>query len=333
MNKFAVAQPKDYAQAASLLVDRKYSLPVLKGGGMDVVDHLKEGLTEPDLLINVKRLRNKDHNDPVTREGDLIRIEAWATLAQIVDSPIIKESAPVVAQAMEFAATPQVRNVATAAGNLLQRPRCWYYRNDQFNCLKKGGSTCFAVEGENRYHAILGGGPCHIVHPSNLAPALTICDARVHLIGTKRDSLPLADLYHLPDKGVKSEHNLEPGEVITHITLKAQPRSGFYAVKEKQSFDWPVVLACVALGVNGQKVESARVCAGAVAPVPWRLPKVEEALSGLSLTDDAALRKAAAIASAGAKPMTDNAYKVQLLPVVVHRAILKAAGINPEGIA
>lgn len=333
MNKFAVAQPKDYAQAASLLVDRKFSLPVLKAGGMDVIDHLKEGLTEPDLLINVKRLRNKDHNEAVSREGDLIRIEAWATLTQIVESPIITESAPVVAQALAGAATPQVRNVATAAGNLLQRPRCWYYRNDQFDCLKKGGSTCFAVDGENRYHAILGGGPCHIVHPSNIAPALHICDAVVHLIGSKRDSLSLGDLYHLPDKGVKSEHNLEPGEVITHITLKPQPRSGFYAVKEKQSFDWPLVLACVSLKVNGQKIEAARVCAGAVAPIPWPLPKVAEALSGVTITDDAALRKAAALAVADAKPMTDNAYKVRLLPVVVHRAILKAAGLNSEGIA
>ncbi|MBC7773014.1 MAG: FAD binding domain-containing protein [Pyrinomonadaceae bacterium] len=333
MNKFAVAQPKDYAQAASLLADRKYSLPVLKAGGMDVLDHLKEGLTEPDLLINVKRLRTKDRNDAISREGDLIRIEAWATLSQIVESSIIRESAPVVAQAVEFAATPQVRNVATAAGNLLQRPRCWYYRNDQFNCLKKGGSTCFAVDGENRYHAILGGGPCHIVHPSNLAPSLNICDAVVHLIGSKRASVPLNDLYHLPDKGVKSEHNLEPGEIITHVTLKAHPRSGFHAVKEKQSFDWPLALACVSLQVNGQKIEAARVCAGAVAPVPWRLPKVEEALSGVSITDDAALRKASAIAAAGAKPMTDNAYKVQLLSVVVHRAILKAAGLPSEGIA
>lgn len=333
MNKFAVAQPRDYAQAASLLVDRKFSLPVLKAGGLDILDHLKEGLTEPDLLINLKGLRNKDHGDAVSREGDRIRIEAWATLAQIIDSPIINESAPVVARAVEFAATPQVRNVATAAGNLLQRPRCWYYRNDQFNCLKKGGPTCFAVEGENRYHAILGGGPCHIVHPSNLAPSLDICDGVVHLIGSKRESIPVRELYHLPEKGVKSEHNLEPGEVITHITLKAQPRSGFHAVKEKQSFDWPLVLACVALRVNGERIESAGVCAGAVAPVPWRLPRVEEALSGVSINDDSSLRKAAALAAAGAKAMTDNAYKVQLLPVVVHRAILKAAGLPTEGIA
>jgi xanthine dehydrogenase YagS FAD-binding subunit len=132
---------------------------------------------------------------------------------------------------------------------------------------------------------------------------------------------------------VTSEHNLEPGEIVTHITAKGAPRSGFYVVKEKQSFDWPVALVCVALELNGDMIKSARVCAGAVAPIPWRLPKVEAALAGVKISDDAALRKAAAVSGDGAAPMRDNAYKVKLLAVAVRRAVLRAAGKDPEPVA
>jgi xanthine dehydrogenase YagS FAD-binding subunit len=327
VNRFAIAKPKDYKEAGALLADARFKLPILKGGGMDIVDHLKEGLIDPDLLISLNHLSAGRIEGTI--EG--IRIPASATLAQIAVSPL-REMPPVIAQACDSAATPQVRNVATAAGNLLQRPRCWYYRNEQFDCLKKGGSTCYAAAsgGENRYHAIFGDGPCHIVHPSNLAPALMVCDGIVHLTGGKRDSIKLADLYHTPDKGITSEHNLEKTEIITHITLSPAPASGFYAIKEKQSFDWPLVLACVALTLDGDTIKAARVCAGAVAPVPWPLPNVEAALKGVSIADDAALKKACAAAADGAKPMTQNAYKTQLLPVAVRRAVLRAAGKLPE---
>ncbi len=328
MNRFALARPRSFAEAGQLLADQRFRLPVLKAGGMDVVDHVKEGLLQPDLVIDIRRLRAEGATAPVSApaQGSGLRIEANATLAEIASSSLLRERAPAVAQSVELAATPQVRNTATAAGNLLQRPRCWYYRNDQFDCLKKGGPTCYAHEGENRYHAILGGGPCHIVHPSNLAPALAVCNATVHLTGSDRPSLTLAELYHLPDRGVRDEHNLAKGEIVTHITLDAAPKSAFYAVKEKQSFDWPVVFACVALTLEGDRIASARVCAGAVAPTPWPLPGVEQALAGVSVTDDAALRKACLLAAEGAKPLRDNAYKVKLLPVALRRAVLRAAG-------
>jgi xanthine dehydrogenase YagS FAD-binding subunit len=333
MNRFAFANPKSFQQAAGLLADKKYTLPVLKGGGIDLIDRMKEGLTEPDLVVNVRRVRTEDGAEPIkaTRgpTGNL-RIEATCTLQEIADSKIIRETAPVLAQAVEWAASPQVRNMATAAGNLLQRPRCWYYRHAQTECLKKGGAQCFAVDGENKYHAIFGDGPCHIVHPSNLAPALNVCGGVVHVIGGKRERIDLKELFHMPDKGVQSEHNLEAGEVITHITCDVARNSGFYAVKEKQSFDWPLVAASVGLDLDGAKILDARVCAGAVAPIPWRLPKVEEALRGVSLDDDAALRKACAAAVDGAKAMSENAYKLKLLPVAVRRAVLIAAGKKTE---
>lgn len=330
MNRFAFAQPKSFAEAAGLLAEKKYSLPVLKGGGIDLIDRLKEGLTEPDVVVNVRWLHTEGATAPITESGGKLRLEATTTLAEIAASPIVRKSAPVLAQAVEWAASPQVRNVATAAGNLLQRPRCWYYRHEQIGCLKKGGDRCYAVAGENKYHAIFGDGLCHIVHPSNLAPALTICGGVVHVIGSDRSEITLADLFHMPDKGVQSEHTLRPGEVITHITCDAAPSSGFYAIKEKQSFDWPLAAASVSLVLDGAKIRSARVCAGAVAPVPWVLPEVEAALKGVALDDDAALRKACAAAVDRAKPMTGNGYKVKLLPVAVRRAVLAAAGRKTE---
>ena len=328
MNRFAIARARTFAEAGELLADKRFSLPVLKGGGMDLLDMMKEGLIEPDALIDVRGARAEGAKGPVSDGGAAggLRIEAGATLAEIAAWPLMAKAAPVLVQACSSAATPQVRNVATAAGNLLQRPRCWYFRNDQFECLKKGGPTCYAVEGENKYHAIFGDGPCHIVHPSNLALALMVCGAEVHLANSKRKSVKIGELFHMPDKGVRSEHTLEPGEMVTHITFTAAPASGFYAVKEKQSFDWPLVAAAVALTLDGDTIKGALVCAGAVAPIPWMLPKVGAALQGVKVTDDAALAKACAVSVEGAKPMSDNSYKLKLLPVAVKRAVLRASG-------
>lgn len=324
MNAFVVVQPTSLAQAAKVVAKGgSYRLPVLKAGGIDVLDHLKEGLIAPDALVNVRRLGAE--GAAVSRAADgTIRIEAGATLAQLASDPVLLESAPVLAHAAGSAATPAIRNVATAAGNLLQRPRCWYYRHAQFECLKKGGSMCFAVEGENTHHAIFGPGPCHIVHPSNLAPALAVLDGTVHLTGSSRASIAVADLFHMPDKGILSEHNLELGEVITHLTLRPSKASGFHAVKAKQSFDWPSAFACVALRVEEGVIREAKVCAGAVAPVPWMLPRVASALAGVKVADDAAIASAAALAAEGATPMRDNGAKVALLVASVRRAILRA---------
>jgi xanthine dehydrogenase YagS FAD-binding subunit len=333
MNRIALARPSTFEQAAALAGGGDYSLPVVKAGGMDVIDHMKEGLQEPDLLIDVKRIGQRRDAEGITRmTTGGIRIEATTTLAEIAGSPLVTEMSPAVAQAVASAATPQVRNVATAAGNLLQRPRCWYYRQQQFDCLKKGGHTCYAVEGENRYHAVFGGGPCHIVHPSNLAVALFVCDGAVHVVGGEGRSIPITGLYHLPDRGLTDEHNLQAEEVVTHLTLKPAPRSAFYAIREKQSFDWPLVMAAAALELEGRTIASARICVGAVAPVPWPLPTVGEALRGVRLDDEQALGRACGHAADGARPMTDNAYKLKLLPVVVRRVVLRAAGEPVEAL-
>ncbi len=330
MNRVSYTKAGTYQDAHTLATGGRYSLPIYKAGGMDVLDHMKSGLIDPDLLIDIRSAAGGKPVRQLAMNRARIRIDAGATLADIAGSDLIRKNAPMLAQAAESAATPQVRNVASAAGNLLQRPRCWYYRNEEFDCLKKGGHKCFAVEGENQYHAIFGDGPCHIVHPSNLAPALMTLVGTVELFGGDRKELAIADLFHLPDSGIRSEHNLKPGELITAITCAMNTACGFYAVKEKQSFDWPLVFCCVSLRMDGAVIQSANVCAGAVAPIPWRLPKVEAALVGVDPKDDAALRKACAEATAGAKPMSGNAYKTQLLPVAVRRAVLRAMGMPFE---
>jgi len=326
VNRFALARPASFEAAQAALNDDRFTLPILKAGGIDLLDHLKEGLVEPDALIDIKRLGRAAGRSPISRQGDRIRVEATTTLAEIASSTVLRQSAPALAQAIEDAASPQVRSVATAAGNLLQRPRCWYYRNSKFFCNKKGGGTCFAMEGENRYHAIFHTGPCVIVHPSNLAPALHVLDGTVHVMGGRRKQIPIAELFHMPAEGIFSEHNLEKGELITHITLKPVEFCGFYAIKEKTSFDWPLAMAAAALELDGQTIRSARICAGAVAPIPWHLPEVEKALVGVGLDDDSALRAACERSVERAEPLEHNGYKTKLLPVAVRRAVLRAAG-------
>lgn len=324
MNSFALVQARSVAEASAEA--RRSKSSALKASGLDLLDLMKEGIASPDRLVNLRTVRDADLRAITTG-----RIGALASLAEIAESADIRRSAPAIARCCGSAATPQLRNMATAGGNLLQRPRCWYFRNEQFVCLKRGGSMCYAVEGENQYHAIFGDGPCYIVHPSNLAVGLMVCEGVVHLAGGSRDSLPIRELYHMPDRGIRDEANLEQGEVITHISYQPAQASGFYAVKAKQSFDWPLVMAAAALELDGRTIRRARICAGAVAPVPWPLDGVSAALEGVSLDDDDALRAACARSIEGARPMSGNAYKLKLLPVAVHRAILDAAGANvPE---
>ena len=325
MKPFAYVKAVDEKQAlAALGRERGKVLPL--AGGMDLVSLLKDHIATPDRLVNVKGL---DATIGATPDGGL-RIGAAVRLVDLHSHATVTSQYKAVAEAAAEVGTPQIRNLGTVGGNLMQRPRCWYFRNEEFPCLKKGGARCFSVDGENQYHAILGGGPCHIVHPSSLAVPLVAFGAKVRIVGPRGEKEVLAEeFFELPERNLFGETALRPDELLTHVILPPAKsmKSATYEVRFKSSHDWPIAFASVALQLQGTTVSDARVVMGAVAPIPWRSPEAEGALKGQAVSEAVAL-KAAEAALAGATPMTQNAYKVQIAKTAVKRAILRAAGVT-----
>ena len=248
------------------------------------------------------------------------------TLDELERSPEIRRFYPVLAQAARGVSSPQIRNMGTVAGDLCQRPRCWYYRQG-FGLLAMQEGKPLVPDGENKYHAIFGGGPAYFVSPSSLAPILIALDAKVKLHGPEgARELSVQDFFVTPKSEQESEHALRPGEIVTEI-LAPHPgdvKMAVYEVRQKEALDWPLAAAAVVLKLDGGNVQSARVVLGHVAPVPWPSPEAEEALKGKSVNDDAAW-EAGKAALSKATPLSKNAYKVQLARVAVKRAILRAA--------
>jgi xanthine dehydrogenase YagS FAD-binding subunit len=309
---------------AALSPERGAVMPI--AGGMDLLGLMKDYIAQPDRLVNVKNL---DRTIRKTPDGGL-RIGAAVTLAELAAHADAVKLYPALVQAAAEVGTPQIRHAGTVGGNLNQRPRCWYFRNEEFNCLKKGGSRCFAVDGENEFHAIFGGGPCHIVHPSSLAVPAIALDAKFRLVGpTGEREVAAGDYYQTPDRNLFGETVLAPNELLTHVTLPAPggARTATYEIRFKQSHDWPLAFATVALSMNGQAIRGARVVMGGVAPVPWRSSAAEAVLAGKQMSEQVAMAAADA-AVTGAKPMTQNGYKVQIARTAVKRALMKAAGMT-----
>ncbi|MHC4923326.1 MAG: FAD binding domain-containing protein [Planctomycetota bacterium] len=298
-----------------------------KGGGMDLVDLAKRGVSTPDVMLDVSKIM-RDIEEEV--DGGA-RIGASVTLATLASDSYVAGACPALAEAAAEAATPQVRNVATLAGNLAQRPRCSYFRDPFFDCLKRGGETCPAMEGVHSEGAVFGNGTCCAVHPSNLAPVLMAVDAQVCLLTGKDEKgkavprmVKAADAFVRPEKDPLREFDVKPGELICEVVLPPAPTSAYVEVNYKQSFDWAAASCAVNLVMDGDKVKSARVVLGAVAPVPWRVEAAEAALAGKAPSEKTATAAAEAAAK-GATPLRDNAHKVRLVRTVVKRAILKAA--------
>jgi xanthine dehydrogenase YagS FAD-binding subunit len=323
MNRFELARATSAAEARDLLAGKKGS--VYKAGGIDLLDHMKEHLVEPPRVVDLKSIPGLDRIT-VDPDGGL-RIGPMATLSRVAAHEGVRKTHAALARACGEAASPQIRNVATVGGNVLQRPRCWYYRLESYKCLKKGGEVCFAVGGENRYHAIFGGGPSYAVHPSNAAVALLAFGATFVLEGGKgARTVPAAEFFTPPSKDPERENQLLPEEILTEIRVPAAggARSAYADVRERAAFDWPLVSVAAALKIDGGVVREARVVLGAVAPTPWRSTKAEQALLGKAL-DDAAATAAARAAIFGAAPLSDNGYKVGLVQTVVRRTLMSLA--------
>lgn len=322
MNRFEVVKPVTLAQAKDAVQEKAWSQ--YKAGGIDVIDHLKEHLEEPPRLVDLKGIPGLA-DVKVEADGSL-RIGALVKLADIAADDRIRKSHTALAIAAGETASPQVRNVATVGGSVLQRPRCWYYRLEDYKCLKKGGDVCFAVGGENRYHVIFGGGPSYAVHPSNTAVALVALGASFVFDGPKgARTVAASDFFQLPSKNALAENIIEVAEVLTEVRVPAASgRSIYDEVRERQAFDWPLVSMAASVKLEAGIVKEARVVLGAVAPIPWRSPRAEAVLVGKPL-NEATLQDAARAAIVGAAPLSDNGYKVGLVQTLVRRTLAQLA--------
>jgi xanthine dehydrogenase YagS FAD-binding subunit len=307
----------EYVTAASLgkvpsLLGKKRGESLVLAGGTDLLDRMKERIDRPKRLVNLKRIGELEGIES-SREG--VAIGALTRIADLASDPNVARRWPVLAEAAASIATPQLRNMGTIGGNLCQRPRCWYYRDHEVRCLKKGGDTCYAVNGLNKYHAIFGDGPCFIVHPSDAAIALVALEAEIEIVGPNGSRRVAAgDFFRMPDVDVAKENILEPDEVVARIHVRNKALgtvSTYRKFREKQSLDFAIVSVAAVVYREGIMVRGARIVLGGVAPVPWRARSAEKALTGKPLDLDT-VRAASLAAIEGASPLEHNEYKVPL---------------------
>ena len=329
MKSFEWTNPTNINQAVKMLTVASPGdiddLPRPIAGGQDLLTTMKDYTSRPVRVVNLKNIRGLDR---ITLNARGLTIGALVTLSELEEHAGVRKSFPGLAEAAHSIATPQIRNLGTVGGNLCQRPRCWYFRLEEVNCLKKGGSECYAAKGENKYNAILGGGPSYIVHPSDLAPMLLALGASVNVVGASgKRVIPLDKFFTLPSEGnIRRENVLKNDEIITEIVVPSSPvaaHSTYLKFKERESLDFALASAAVAVQLAENKtVRDARIVLGGVAPIPWRVPAAEKFVIGKSLTADV-LAETAKIALADARPLEKNAYKVPLAQTMLRRALSK----------
>jgi xanthine dehydrogenase YagS FAD-binding subunit len=329
MRPFEYASPTTKEQAVALLANSWGQTEVL-AGGTDLLSLMKDDVVHPKRLVNIKQIKELNG---VTVVSQGLRIGALTTLGDLADNVNIVKDYPALAEAINDAASPQIRNLATLGGNLLQRPRCWYFRGG-FGLLPKSESgKDLVTEGENRYHAILGNdGPAKFVSPSSIVPVLMAYGASLRLVGPRgMRETALERFYVIPKTETEREHDLRPNEILAEVILP--PTHGMkiahYEIRQKQAFDWPLAVAAVGLQMTGSALFGSRLILGYVAPIPWRSGDGEVALNNAArvhggISEEVA-KAAAEGALANASPLRHNAYKAQLAKVAVKRAIMKAA--------
>jgi xanthine dehydrogenase YagS FAD-binding subunit len=325
MNAFEYAAPTTKEQAVSLLGNQWGEAEIL-AGGTDLLSLMKDHLTTPKRVVNIKEIKEFQGIRYSGSTG--LRIGSLVTLDELMNNATVKKDYPALVQAADGVRSAQIRNAGTVGGDLCQRPRCWYFRSGLGYFPKDESGKDLVVGGENQYHAILGNsGPAYFVNASSLAPALIALDAKIRVFGPSgwRD-VSAEQFFVTPKDAGERETVLKPNEIVGEIIVP--PAKGIsnatYEVREKEALDWPLAAAAVALKMDGKTVQSSRVVLGHVAPVPWRSQDAEKALAGKAV-DETAAAEAGTSAVSGAKPLSQNAYKVQLARVATKRAILKAA--------
>ena len=325
MRAFEYANATTKEQAVSLLGSNWDESDIL-AGGTDLLALMKDDIIAPKRLVNIKDIPELRGLKVSSKEG--LRIGALVTIQELADDSNVQSKYSVIAKTASEIAGPQIRNMATIGGNLCQRPRCWYYRAGYGLLAKNDKGESLVLSGDNRYHAILGNaGPAYFVSPSSLAPLLVALGASVRTFGPKgKREIPVEKFFRIPQSDSEREHDLMPNEIVTEVIVPPMQgaRSATYEIRQKDAMDWPLAIASVALNMSGNKVSSARVVMGHVAPIPWRSAEAEAALAGKTITEDVA-KAAGDAAVTNAKSLGRNGYKIQLARVAVKRAILEAA--------
>lgn len=335
MRAFEWVNPATIAEAVKSLSNREGTSDVDEAprpiaGGQDLITTMKDYSTRPSRVVNLKSIRGLDRI--TVDSAGALNIGALVTLTQLIEHPSVRKSFPGISEAANSIATPQIRNLGTIGGNLCQRPRCWYFRLEEVVCLKKGGTECYAASGENKYNAIIAGGPSYIVHPSDLAPMLLALGAQVSVMGSAgKRVIPLDKFFTLPSDGnIRRENVLQNDEIITDIQVPASPlaaRSTYLKFKERDSLDFALASVAAALQLAPDKtVKDVRIVLGGVAPIPWRVQDAEKYLVGKTISPEV-LSEAAKLALKDAQPLEKNAYKVPLTQTLVRRALAKIAEV------
>ena len=293
------------------------------GGGSDLLGMLKDGLLSPDVLVNLKGIAARGDLEAVEPEAGGVRIGGLVTLNRLTTHPLVATRYQVLAEAAGSTATPQIRNVGTVAGNICQRPWCWYFRQ-KFPCYKHGGDRCFSLTGENQFNAIFGGGPSYIVHPSDTAPAFVALGSRFRIVGPNGErTVPASEFFTLPRIAVTRENVLDANEVLADITVPEASglRSTYAKVLDREAWTHAVVSVALTLEMDGDRVRRAGIVLGGVAPIPWRVAAVQDLLTGQRVTESLAT-EAGRLAVDGARPLSRNRYKVTLVENLVRRTLL-----------
>jgi xanthine dehydrogenase YagS FAD-binding subunit len=298
-------------------------------GGTTLVDLMRETVERPDVVVDINALPYRD----VDLQPSRLRVGSLVRMSELAAHPGVRQQFPVITQALELSASAQLRNMASIGGNLMQRPRCLYFRDVTAACNRRTpGAGCAAIGGRNRTHAIFGASDqCVATHPSDLAVALMALDALVITRDTDGEHpIRIAEFFRQPGATPDREHALRPGQLITAVEVPVRPearRSGYLKVRDRESYEFALTSAAVALDIQGGLVRTARIAVGGVGTVPWRLPAVEGAVTGRPPSAEL-WRTAAARAADGAKPLSENGFKVELVKRTVERQLATVAGLS-----
>jgi xanthine dehydrogenase YagS FAD-binding subunit len=322
MQGFEYANPSTLQEALSLL-GSNWDDAHLLAGGTDQISLMKDYVHTPKRVVNIKSVKEL-HGVSKTAQG--LRIGAAVTFDDLASNALVRAEYPSIMTAVMGVKSPQIRNMGTAGGDLCQRPRCWYFRNG-YGVLALMDGKSLVPNGENRYHAIFGGGPSYFVSASSLGPALVALGAKVKIASAKGSrTVDVEKFFVAPGNPNTREVDLQPNEILTEIVIPSAGRkNATYEVRQKEALDWPLATASVALDMSGGSVRGGRIVLGHVAPTPWVATQAEKAIAGQSINESTAAQIAEA-AVAGATPLSQNGYKVTLARVAVKRALLAAAG-------